>query len=1178
MDQFSGSRSPSISEIFAKSKRAGAAIARQARLKSLQDKLQANPRDAVVRKELIDLYVVELDNPSAAAGLLADDIDEVTRTYVPLAAKNTADLPEAICMELGDWYYRTLLKGASAAGKSVVLRRAQVYYQRFLELHTKKDMRSYRVRAALANIEKELAKLGPSDTPTSPAAVKTIILDLGGGVTMKFVRIPAGKFMMGSPKTETGRAAHEGPQRQVTISKPFYMGATEVTQAQYQALMGEHNSTFKGRETPVEQVTLDDAEAFCKALSKKTRCLAGLPTEAQWEYACRAGTTTPYVFGDNVKLLGDYAWYSSTAGGRTHPVAQKKPNAFGLYDMYGNLWEWCSDRYATSYKNAKPVNPKGPVTGPYRVMRGGSWNYAPNACRSAFRGWGKPDLRYNYVGFRVVIDARRIPRSLLRTKPKPKPKPKPKVGSSGKMVILNLGKGVTMKLVRIPAGKFLMGSPASEKDREENEVQHWVTISKPFYMGVTEVTQEQYQAVTGKNPSKFRAPLNAVEMMRCSDGMAFCAALSKKTGRAVHLPTEAQWEYACRAGTKTRFSSGDDDKSLDAHGWTKANSGGMPHPVAQKKPNAWGLHDMHGNVSEWCADWYAPFTNAKTVDPKGPVSGKHRVLRGGAWRTTPKDCRTARRVGYTPVNNNYNYGFGFRVVVEVGRKLKPVPKPKVVSSGKELTLTLGKGVTMKLASISAGKFMMGSPKTETGRGDNEGPQREVTIGKSFYMGVTEVTQAQYEAVTGKNPSRFRDPTNPVERVSQKDAMAFCEALSRKTKRAVRLPTEAQWEYACRAGSKTRFAFGDDDKALGAHGWSIANSDMKTHPVAGKKPNAWGLYDMHGNVWERCADWYADSYVDAKTVDPKGPAAGKFGVLRGGSWYYKPTDCRAAARCKGNAGHRNGLDGFRVVVVPGGKLKPAGVRKKPKPLPTSKVTSSGKELALTLGKGVTMKLVRIGAGKFMMGSPKTEADRVAREGPQRLVTISKAFYMGATEVTQAQYEMVTGKNPSRFKEPQNPVEKVTWNDATAFCTALSKKTRRAVRLPTEAQWEYACRAGTKTRFSFGSGDKGFDVYGWYGSNSGAKTHPVAQKKPNAFGLYDMHGNVAEWCRDAYDEKFYAKAKNVDPENTAEAKIRVLRGGSWFSYSQYCRAAFRLAKPPVPSDNYGFRVVVTADSKR
>jgi len=240
----------------------------------------------------------------------------------------------------------------------------------------------------------------------------------------------------------------------------------------------------------------------------------------------------------------------------------------------------------------------------------------------------------------------------------------------------------------------------------------------------------------------------------------------------------------------------------------------------------------------------------------------------------------------------------------------PTPQPKPVETPpappKEITLDLGGGVTMKCVLIPAGTFMMG-----------EGPkQHEVTISKPFYVGVTEVTQAQYEAVMGTNPSNFKDATNPVEMVSCNDATEFCKKLPEKTRQAVRLPTEAEWEYACRAGTATAFSFGDTDSALGDYAWYNANSGGTTHPVGQKKPNAWGLFDMHGNVWEWCADWYGD-YPGGAVTDPTGPASGGQRVLRGGAWYYSPVHCRAAYRLGGTPGNQPQSSGFRVVVPVGG---------------------------------------------------------------------------------------------------------------------------------------------------------------------------------------------------------------------------------------------------------------------
>jgi formylglycine-generating enzyme required for sulfatase activity len=235
---------------------------------------------------------------------------------------------------------------------------------------------------------------------------------------------------------------------------------------------------------------------------------------------------------------------------------------------------------------------------------------------------------------------------------------------------------------------------------------------------------------------------------------------------------------------------------------------------------------------------------------------------------------------------------------------------------KELNLDLGGGVTMKLVLIRAGRFMMGSPDSEKGRGKNESPQHEVTLSKPFYMGVTEVTQIQYEAIMGTNPSKFKGPANPVEMVFWNDATEFCKKLSEKTRQAVRLPTEAEWEYACRAGTAMAFSFGDAESAVGDYAWHDGNSGYTTHPVGQKKPNAWGLYDMHGNVWEWCADWYGD-YASGAVTDPQGPASGEHRVLRGGSWDYYgsegPGNCRAAIRTGCCLDDRTNYYGFRVVV-------------------------------------------------------------------------------------------------------------------------------------------------------------------------------------------------------------------------------------------------------------------------
>ncbi|MBF2007965.1 MAG: formylglycine-generating enzyme family protein [Chlorogloeopsis fritschii C42_A2020_084] len=243
---------------------------------------------------------------------------------------------------------------------------------------------------------------------------KYFVEDLGNGVTLEMVQIPGGKFLMGSPKGEQGRYDSEEPQHQVTVPG-FFMGKYAVTQAQYQAIMGSNPSHFRGEKRPVEQVSWNNAVEFCKRLSQKTGRTYTLPREAEWEYACRAGTTTPFYFGetittDLVNYDGRYTYASAPQGQyrkQTTDVGSFPPNAFGLYDMHGNVWEWCQDTWHDNY-NGAPTDGSAWLTGGntnVRLLRGGSWLYYPENCRSAGRINPYPVVRDDYVGFRVVCFA-----------------------------------------------------------------------------------------------------------------------------------------------------------------------------------------------------------------------------------------------------------------------------------------------------------------------------------------------------------------------------------------------------------------------------------------------------------------------------------------------------------------------------------------------------------------------------------------------------------------------------------------------------------------------------------------------------------------------------------------------------------------------------------------------------
>lgn len=240
------------------------------------------------------------------------------------------------------------------------------------------------------------------------------VLDLGEAVELKLVPIQGGTFLMGSPKGSVGAAFDESNkfrkddayQRTVTLSKGFLIGVTEITQRQYRRVIGQNPSVFQGDDRPVDNVSWDDAVKFCEVLSLKTGRTVRLPTEAEWEYACRAGSTTRYYFGEDLDhaLLADHAWYDANANRTSHPVGLKKPNAWGLYDMPGNVWEWCADRYKGPFEDLTVTDPKGASTGVTRVLRGGSWETGPLSARSANRGAVIPSRATSRFGFRVVVE------------------------------------------------------------------------------------------------------------------------------------------------------------------------------------------------------------------------------------------------------------------------------------------------------------------------------------------------------------------------------------------------------------------------------------------------------------------------------------------------------------------------------------------------------------------------------------------------------------------------------------------------------------------------------------------------------------------------------------------------------------------------------------------------------
>jgi len=258
------------------------------------------------------------------------------------------------------------------------------------------------VSGGLAQETKQETKTDAALQDSIKAGAEKVTLDLSAGVQMELTLIRPGSFMMGDAKG----GDDEKPVHKVTITKPFYVGKYKVTQQQWEAVMGSNPSEVKEPKNPVEHVSWEDCEAFLKKFNEKFGSKSikfSLPTEAQWEYVCRAGSSTQYCFGDNEADLGRYAWFINNSKGKIHPVGEKRPNAWGLYDVHGDTWEWCADWYNKEYYKSSPASdPTGPASGAFRVCRGSSWdNLAPD-CRCGFRLFDMPSDRFPYLGLRIV--------------------------------------------------------------------------------------------------------------------------------------------------------------------------------------------------------------------------------------------------------------------------------------------------------------------------------------------------------------------------------------------------------------------------------------------------------------------------------------------------------------------------------------------------------------------------------------------------------------------------------------------------------------------------------------------------------------------------------------------------------------------------------------------------------
>jgi formylglycine-generating enzyme required for sulfatase activity len=771
---------------------------------------------------------------------------------------------------------------------------------------------------------------------------------------MEMIWCKPGTFMMGSPETEVGRSVNE-MQHEVTLTKGFFLGKYEVTQAEYEKIMVENPSRLKGNRLPVDQITWNDAIELCEKLtkleSKKDRVPYGwsytLPTEAEWEFACRAGTTTIYSWGNEINPK--FANYLDSKVGKTREVGSYQSNSWGFFDMHGNVWELTYD-WMGNFTNQSVIDPLGPSSGKYRVERGGSWYYAGTNVRSAKRPNNNLGHRQRTRGFRLCLkeikeeakqasipDKVNLNEGLVGWWKFDETKGKIAKDSSGKKrngelknfdsdtaqwVIGTVGNALRFdgKNDYVDIGDFEWGGACSFSG--------WVRYEKfQNYSRIFDFDQEgtpvQFYLSNGKDESNELRLISRSSKQFAHNGLVLNDVL--QADRWNHLAFT--WGSN---GNLNVFSQGKkiSDPPKPIFPVPKVMRSSQYFGKSQSKPDAYfngevddiRIYDRTINETEINALFAmgnpkgikAGFVegeetlreennNSLISEPNNQAQQSQEPVR--IFKSAQGSLFEGRVLSYEE-NNFFLEGKDAKIIsvtlnqlskedqkylnetVQAGKigTGNPHETKSLPVEGKPWTLP---SIGMEMIWCEPGNFMMGdNDKVEGQKNPYSGkksPSHKVTFTKGFFLGKYEVTQEQFQKVMGKNPSEFKDNKHPVEKVTWKDAVAFCEILTANEKKVgwkFSLPTESQWEYACRAGTNTKYSWGNtislDMANYGATGLK------KTMSVGSYRSNPWGFFDMHGNVYEWCTDWFK-SYPQGPRTDPQGPNSGSLKVIRGGAW-------------------------------------------------------------------------------------------------------------------------------------------------------------------------------------------------------------------------------------------------------------------------------------------------------
>ena len=906
--------------------------------------------------------------------------------------------------------------------------------------------------------------------------------------------------------------------------------------------MGYNNSGYDNSDqNPVENISWYECLVFIDKLKALTGAAFVLPTEAQWEYAARGGALHEAYKYAGSELCDTVAWTKENSSGTPHVVGSRQANALGIYDMSGNISEKCYDWYAPDYySNSHQTDPSGPAVGTHRVQRGGDYYNEADWARVSSRSWIHADSCYLNYGFRLALrEGMTLPEvdKVVVGEMTVSGNTSLPVKASFRVTVNSRGSGqVSEKGICISSSESpdLAGTHYHLDTIADNyEIDLYMKEDRSFYVRSYAISEagvvygEQVAFTTPKMPV-----VSTVAVTDITASSATCGGIVSDDGGLEIMARGVVWSTSSNPtiDLNTKTSDGTGPGSFISQ-LTDLTSG-TDYYVRAYATNAIGT--TYGEQLSF-STLHIRFNDNIDYGTLTDVDGNtYKTVTIGSQTWMAENLRTTKYNDGTTISNvtsdnswgglstgawcHYNNYSAYDQVYGKLYNWYAVGTGKLCPSG------------WHVPSISEWEVLT----------DNNLHLKEIGSGHwSYSSGITD--QVTNESGFTALPGGYRDDIGGD--FGGMGSSAYWWSTSTYL---------SFWAYYCSmfSSSTSVYCASDESKEYGYSVRCLKNESpslltptLTTNSVVSITPTT---AESGGNI----------SSDGGATVS-----------ARGVCWSTAPNPTTADNKTSDGTG----TDEFTSTLT---NLSP-GTNYYLRAYATNSVgTAYGNSISFKTLDFEEPDMIFVKGGTFTMGATSEQgSEAFSNEKPTHSVTLSD-YYIGKYEVTQAQWEAVMGNNPSYFTgDPDYPVEGVSWNDVQEYITKLNQLTGKSYRLPTEAEWEYAARGGAESKGYKYSGSHTLSYVAWYEDNSNSKTHPVGTKNPNELGIYDMSGNVWEWCNDWYASDYYNNSPQTNPQGPLWGSFRVIRGGGWSYFALICRVSIRSYEPAGFRGTYlGFRLVL------